>query len=250
MNELNKANRQTCDVDIRVLKTMKPYLFFDTANTTTAGLSADNTYAMAKGAKRVVFNNPLDGTMSVEAQVYPFKLFAMLSDGTIKADAIYADKQVVKATAAGSLDLDVKNGEVKAGTVFAYPVGDYGNDDAIIEGSFADKKFTATESSKIEVGKEYEIGYLVSKTTGVKRISINNKEMPKDYYITQKTVEKDEDGVLTPFLMTAYKATIKRNLDLSFSSEGDPATVKLEFDLAEDKDGNVLDLIEITDEAE
>ena len=84
----------------------------------------------------------------------------------------------------------------------------------------------------------------------MKRISINNKEMPKDYYITQKTVEKDEDGVLTPFLMTAYKATIKRNLDLSFSSEGDPATVKLEFDLAEDKDGNVLDLIEITDEAE
>ena len=27
MPELNKANRQVCDVDIRVLKTMAPFLF-------------------------------------------------------------------------------------------------------------------------------------------------------------------------------------------------------------------------------
>ena len=48
MPELNKANRQVCDVDIRVLKTMAPFLKFDTANTTTSGLSGDSVYAMAK----------------------------------------------------------------------------------------------------------------------------------------------------------------------------------------------------------
>ena len=47
MPELNKANRQVCDVDIRVLKTMTPFLKFDTANTTTAGLSGDSVYSMA-----------------------------------------------------------------------------------------------------------------------------------------------------------------------------------------------------------
>ena len=74
--------------------------------------------------------------------------------------------------------------------------------------------------------------------------------MPKDYYITQKTVDKDEEGLLTPFVMTAYKASIQRNFELSFSSEGDPASVTLTFDLMEDKDGNIFDMIELTDDAE
>ena len=32
MPNINKANREVCDVDIRDLKTMKPFLFFDKAN--------------------------------------------------------------------------------------------------------------------------------------------------------------------------------------------------------------------------
>ena len=76
-----------------------------------------------------------------------------------------------------------------------------------------------------------------------------NKKLPKDYYITMKTVDKDEDGLLTPFVITAYKAAIKRDFELSFSSEGDPASVQLQFDLLEDSDGNILDMIELTDEA-
>ncbi len=72
MPELNKANRQVCDVDIRVLSTMAPFLYFDTANTTTTGLTADSVYAMAKGTRKIAFQNPLEGTMTIEAQVYPF----------------------------------------------------------------------------------------------------------------------------------------------------------------------------------
>ena len=66
MPELNKANRQVCDVDIRILKTKAPFLNFDTANTTTAGLSGDSVYAMAKGNRRIAFPNPITGTMSVD----------------------------------------------------------------------------------------------------------------------------------------------------------------------------------------
>ena len=91
---------------------------------------------------------------------------------------------------------------------------------------------------------------MVKRSSGLKKISLNNKRLPKDYFITQKTVDKDENGLLTPFIMTAYKATIQRNIDLSFSSEGDPASITLTFDLMEDKDGNVLDMIELTDDAE
>lgn len=249
MPELNKANRQVCDVDIRILKTKAPFLKFDTANTTTAGLSGDSVFAMAKGTKKIAFPNPLEGTMSIEAQVYPFKFFALLSDGQIETEAAYAASHKVACEEAGKLAVTVENGTIVAGTVFAYPEGAYGDEAAVIKGTFAGGTFTATEADKIASGTTYEVGYIVNRT-GVKKISFNNKKLPRDYYITMTTVDKDEEGLLTPFLMTAYKATIQRNFELSFSSEGDPASVTLNFDLMEDKDGNIFDMIELTEDAE
>lgn len=240
MPELNKANRQVCDVDIRILKTKKPFLFFDTANTTTAGLTGDAVYAMKKGTRAIAFQNPIQGTITIEAQVIPFKFYALLSDGTIETDAVEAVKKTIKATEAGKIAIAGDNID----SVFVYAKGDFGGE--AIEGTFATGKFTATESSKIVAETEYEVGYIVKKTTGVKRISFNNKKVPQDYYITMSTADKDEEGEMTPFIITAYKASVQRNFELSFSSEGDPASVTLTFDLLEDKDGNVMDIIEDT----
>lgn len=251
MPELNKANRQVCDVDIRILKTMTPFLKFDTANTTTAGLSGDSVYAMAKGSRKIAFANPLEGTMTIEAQVYPFKFFALLSDGEVETTAAYAASQTVTCETAGKLTLVIPaNGEIKTGTVFAYPEGSFGDETALIEGTYSEGTFTASTVSEIAVGSDYEIGYIVSRNSGVKKITFNNKRLPKDYYITQTTVDKDEEGLFTPFVMTAYKASIQRNFELSFSSEGDPASITLTFDLMEDKDGNIFDMVELTDDAE
>ena len=249
MPELNKANRQVCDVDIRTLKTMAPFLKFDTANTTTAGLSGESVYAMAKGSRKIAFPNPLEGTMTIEAQVYPFKFFALLSDGEIETDAAYADTQTVTCETAGELALTVENGTITAGTVFVYPKGSFGEEASSIKGTFSEGKFTAETTEDIAASSEYEVGYIVNRQ-GVKKISFNNKKLPRDYYITQKTLDKDEEGLLTPFIMTAYKATIQRNFELSFSSEGDPASVTLTFDLMEDKDGNVFDMVELTEDAQ
>ena len=250
MPDLNKANREVCDVDIRILKTMAPFLKFDTANTTTTGLTSDSVYAMAKGSRRIAFANPLEGTMTIEAQVYPFKFFALLSDGEIETSAAYADSKTITCETAGELPITVpESGTIVAGTVFVYPKGSFGEESAAIEGAFADGKFTATTTENIAIDGEYEVGYIVTRTD-VKKITFNNKRLPKDYYITQKTLDKDEEGVLTPFIMIAYKASIQRNFELSFPSEGDPATVTLTFDLMEDKDGNTLDMVELTSDAE
>lgn len=250
MPELNKANREVCDVDIRILKTKAPFLFFDTANTTTAGLTGDSVYAMAKGTRRIAFHNPMEGTMSIEAQVYPFKFFALLSNGQIESDSVYAVKSTIKATTADQLTITVgENQTVQAGTVFVYPVGSFGDADAMIAGTYAAGTFTPTTSNSIATNTNYEVGYLVSRTSGVQRISFKNSNVPSDYYITMRTLDKDDEGTLTPFLMTAYKATIQRSFELSFTSEGDPANVVLNFDLMEDKDGNILDFTELTADA-
>ena len=249
MPELNKANRQVCDVDIRILKTMAPFLKFDTANTTTAGLSGDSVYAMAKGSRKIAFANPLEGTMTIEAQVYPFKFFALLSDGEIESTAAYADSKTITCETEGTLSVTVDNGTITAGTVFVYPAGSFGDEGAVIDGTFADGTFTAKTPADFTANADYEVGFIVNRT-GVKKITFNNKKLPRDYYITQKTVDKDEQGLLTPFVMTAYKASIQRNFELSFSSEGDPASVTLTFDLMEDKDGNIFDMIELTEDAQ
>lgn len=244
MPALNKANRQVCDVDIRILKTMQPFLFFDTANTTTAGLTGDAVYAMKKGTRAIAFQNPIEGTMTLEAQVVPFKFYALLSDGVVETEAAYATKKTIKATTGGSLAIE----GAKAGSVFVFKTGEFG--DTPIEGTYADGTFTATTASDIVADTDYEVGYIVVKNTGVKKVSFNNKKIPQDYYITMSTLDKDEIGVLTPFIMIAYKASVQRDFELSFSSEGDPATMTLTFDLMEDKDGNVLEFVEDESEAQ
>ncbi len=249
MPELNKANRQVCDVDIRVLKTLAPFLFFDTANTTTVGLTGDSVYAMSKGQRAIAFHNPLEGTLTIEAQVIPFKFYSLFSDGTIAADGIQAVH--AKATAEGNtLTVEAKSGTIKAGSVFVYPAGSFGDETAVIEGSFASGTFTPSNTGDIVSGNEYEIGYIVTRNSGVRRVSFNNKKVPKDYFITMNTVEKDEEGILTPFVITAYKASVQRDFELSFSSEGDPQSVSITFNLLCDKDGNVLDIMEDTSAAE
>lgn len=246
MPELNKANRQVCDVDIRILKTLAPFLFFDSANTTTVGLTGDSVYAMKKGTRAIAFQNPIEGTLTIEAQVYPFKLFALLSDGVVETTGIKTVKKTIVATEDGKITIPVGTSEeVTKDSVFVYKSGEFGED--AVTGSYENGEFSATS---IKTGDEFEVGYIVNKTSGVKRVSFNNKKIPKDYYITMETVDKDEEGTLTPFIITAYKASIQRDFELSFSSEGDPASVSITFDLMEDKNGNVLDIMEDTEDAE
>ena len=187
----------------------------------------------------------------VEAQVYPFKMFALLTDGVIDSTGVYAETKKITCSQGGKLTISAgTNRNIRTGYVFVYPVGSFGEEGAAISGTFAEGVFTATTASDITVNTEYEVGYIAEATAGVKKISFANSKVPKDYYITMKTLDKDEDGTLTPFLIVAYKATVQRTWELSFTSEGDPASVTLTFDLLEDKDGNILDMIELTDEAE
>jgi hypothetical protein len=182
--------------------------------------------------------------MTIEAQVLPFKAYALFSDGIVESTAAYSTKKTIKCTTAGQLDIT----DAVAGSVFVYPAGEYGNDAQAIAGSYASGKFTATTAADIAANSEYEVGYIVSKSTGVKKVSFNKNKVPNDYYITMSTLDKGEDDTLTPFIMTAYKASIQRSFELSFSSEGEPATVTINFDLMEDKNGNILDIIEDTTE--
>ena len=223
MANKNKACRSVADVDFRVLSTMKPYLFFDTANVTGLEMTSEDTYAMAKGARSIAFSNPLESTVTIEAQVLPSEFYAMLSDGVIETSAVVAEKKTIKCETAGTLTIPA---DVKAGTLYVFPSGGYGGTE--IAGTFTGTTFTATETSSLAAGSSYDVGYLVAKSTGVKKISFNDEKNPVDYYITMSTVEKDEDGVLTAKKVIIYKGKPTKSLSLSYSSEGDPVSVSMD----------------------
>lgn len=240
---INKANRQVCDVDIRELVSKKPFLYFDDANVTTVGFSSDTTYALARGARAVGFDNPIaDATMTIEAQVKPFKLYALLSDGVIDTTAIIAKKDTIQATTAGTLTLPAG---VQIGTVFVYALNDFGG--TLIEGTVDGTTFTATKSEGIVADEFYEVGYLIKKSSGVHKVSINDRRNPKSYYVTMNTVEKSVDDVITPYIMTGYNCRPQKSASLSFSSAGDPATVTITFNCMVDKDGNLIDMVEFAE---
>lgn len=245
MSDLNMANRQCCDLDIREYSTNVPWMFADFCNTTTAGFKGDSKYAMIKGQKAIAFNDPIEGTMGLEFQCHPFKIYSMFSDGTVGTSAIVPVRKEVACTVAGTVTVPTE--VAITGTVFVYAKGDFGG--TPIAGTAAittSTAFTATQASDIAVGTTYLMCYLVQKSTGVKVVSFNNNKIPKDYRITMETLDKDENGNLVPMKITAYKATVQRNFELSFSSTGDPATIKMTFDCLRDKDGNVVDMVEET----
>ena len=215
-------------------------MLVDFCNTTTAGFSADAVYANKKGAKDIKFDNPLEGTMKLNFQVHPFQIYALYSDGEIETSALIARRENVTGAAEGKLTL---TNTPKAGTVYAVDP-DTGK---IIEGTVSEKEFTATTTSEIKEGTTYEVSYLEEKTAGVKKISFNNKKTPKDFFIQMETVDKDEKGNLVPVRITAYKASPNRTLDLSFSSDGDPAEIEIELSVLQNEDGDVMDIIEITE---
>lgn len=235
---LNMANRQCCNVHILDYATMKPWMFVDFCNTTTAGFESDAVYANKKGAKDIKFDNPLEGTMTMVFQVHPFEIYALYSDGTLEKSGLIVRREKKAGEEGGTITLE---NTPKAGTAY---VTDLATGD-IIEGTVTEKKFTATETSKIAVGTTYEVSYLEEKTSGIKKISFNNNKTPKDFFIQMETVDKDEKGNLVPVRITAYKASPTRKLDLSFSSDGDPAEITIEMSVLQNEDGDVMDIIEI-----
>lgn len=243
MSDINLVNRQCCDLDIRDYKTKTPWMYADFCNTTTMGFTSDAVYAMKKGAKCIKFDNPLEGTISMTFQVHPFRIYAMLSDSELETSAVIARRETITADTEGSLTLA---NLPKSGTVFVYAQDDFGG--TVIAGTVADKVFTADTAADIAVGETYEVGYLEEKTSGVQKVTFNNKKIPRDFYIQMSTLDKNENGELVPVRITAYKASPQRNLELSFSSSGDPAEITITCDALADANGDVLDMIEIIDE--
>ena len=234
MNVLaGKANREVCDVKIFDYKTGELFMEYDFANTTSLNFNSDSVYAMAKGSRKISFNNPLEGEFSITAQVVPFKMYSLYSDHKIDETGDVFVKKNVLCTENGKLNV----ANAIAGTVFVNKDGEN------VTGVYADGTFTG---EAIVAESTYEVSYMESRT-GVKKIVLNNKRTPKAVKIVLCTNDKDEDDNFIPLQITIMKAAIRRNLELSFSSEGDPQEITMTFDCLEKDADNFVEIIALED---
>ena len=232
----NMANREVMNLFLLDYKTKVPYMKIDFANVSTTNFTANRVYAKGGwGApNRVGFDGERTGTLQIDTQIMPAKLFALLSGKDIAKTAKVL-KREEKAAGADGLELAE---EPKAGTVQVFAASD--DCGTPIDGVTATgKKVTATG---ITENQNYIVYYYLDKTTGVQSIKFDADTFPKAFEIRGEMPFKTEDEEDVMCDLTYYKAQPQATFNLAFQNTGDPTTVSITFDCYANQDGDIYEM--------
>ena len=232
----NMANREVMNLVLLDYKTKVPYMRIDFANVSTTNFSANRVYAKGGwGApNRVGFDGERTGTLQIDTQIMPAKLFALLSGKEIaKTSTILKREELVAAD--GGLTLTETP---KAGTVQVFAASDdCGTPIAGVQ--VAAKKATATG---ITDDQNYVVYYYLEKTTGVQSVKFDADTFPKAFEIRGEMPFKTEDEEEVMCDLTYFKAQPQATFNLAFQNTGDPTTVSITFDCYANQDGDIYDM--------
>lgn len=231
----NFANREVADLILVNYTTKKPFLNVDWANVTSTSFDADRVFATGgQGApNRVQFDGSRTGTLTIEAQVYPVKVFQMLSGNDLEKTANFLKREKKTAGADG-----IELSETPVGTtVQVYKADDDCGTE--ITGTVAGKKVTG---DGIDQDGEFIVYYYVA-AADAQVVKFDSKHFPKAYRVEGSTPFKTEDDEIIESRHIWYKAAPQGAFELSWQNTGDPASITLTFDVMADQDGNIYDQI-------
>lgn len=235
----NFANREVCDLIIEDYATGEPWTFIDYANVTTNELTGETVFAYGgKGhPKRVAFTGERGGTLAIETQLMNMKLYSFITGADIEKSAKIYKREKVKCETADTLTVSQTP---VVGTIVVFPEED--DCGAAVTG---DATATGKEISLpgLKANDTYIVYYITEKTTGVQKINIKSSTFPKSFRVYADTFQKTEDDEVLAYHMTAYKCIPQSNFSVSFSNNGDPATITITCDLMADEDLNLLDYV-------
>ena len=238
----NMANRDVCNVIFKDYTTKKVVFNFERANATTTELTGETTYAYGGQGHpmRIAFSGEKKGTIKIETQIQPFKLYSMMTGAAIDTTAnIVAKETKTTTTEAPTITLTGTPATGSVITVFAA-----GTTDTEVVATLSGSIVTLTTPAP----GAYDVYYTKALSTNVKKLNIKSTTFPKSFTIQMETYNVTEDEEVLPYIMTAYKAKPQPNISIGSSSTGDPATMTLTFDLLADGDSNLLDLVLIEDD--
>lgn len=229
----NFANREVADLILSDYATKKVFLNVDWANVTSTSFEADRVFATGgQGApNRVQFDGSRTGTLTIEAQVYPVKVFQMLSGNDLGTSATFLKREKVTAADVNKLTLSIEAAENSA-QVFAAD-DDMGTE---IECTVSGKDITAT--GKLTAKKDY-IVYYYAKMAKAQVVKLDSKHFPKAYRVDGSCPFKCEDDTIVESRLTWYKAAPQGSFELSWQNTGDPVSITMTFDVLADENGDM-----------
>ena len=239
MANANMANREVADLIFYDYKTKKPFLNLDYANFVTNELTGESVFAYGRRghAKKISFSGERGGTLTIETQIQTVKLWELITGGEVTKSAKFVARE----------ELTVADGKVTLsatpvdGTIVAYAEGDDCGTELSVTA-------TGTSVSITDATENVIVYYMKELTEGVTRINIKATSFPKNFTVYGDTIMKTEDDEILPYKLIAYKCCPQSNMSLSYSNNGDPASLSITCDLLSNQDDDILDLV-LIDEA-
>lgn len=232
----NMANREVMNVVLLDYKSKVPFLNIDFANVSTTNFTANRVYAKGGwGApNRVGFDGERTGTLQIDTQIMPVKLFALLSGKEISKMATILKREELTA-ADGGITLSETP---KEGTIQVFNA----DDDCGTPISGASAAATKVTGEGIEDGNNYVVYYFAEKASGVQSVRFDASTFPRAFEIHGEMPFKTEDDEDVMCDLTYFKAQPQATFNLAFQNTGDPTTVSLVFDCYANQDGDIYDM--------
>lgn len=232
----NFANREVADLMLVDYSTKKLFLNVDWANVTSTSFEGDRVFATGgQGApNRVQFDGSRTGTLTIEAQVYPVKVFQMLSGNDLGTTANFLKRE--KVTAADTTKLEV-SAEIASTAVQIFKADDDLGTEITTTGATG-KEVTCT----VESGVEY-IVYYYAKQAAAQVVHLDSRHFPKAYRVEGSIPYKTESDDIIEAHPIWYKAAPQAGFELSWQNTGDPVSLTMTFDVLADENGDMFSLI-------
>lgn len=232
----NFANREVADLMLVDYSTKKLFLNVDWANVTSTSFEGDRVFATGgQGApNRVQFDGSRTGTLTIEAQVYPVKVFQMLSGNDLGTTANFLKRE--KVTAADTTKLEV-SAEIASTAVQVFKADDDLGTEITTTGTTG-KEVTCT----VESGVEY-IVYYYAKQAAAQVVHLDSRHFPKAYRVEGSIPYKTENDDIIEAHPIWYKAAPQAGFELSWQNTGDPVSLTMTFDVLADENGDMFSLI-------
>ena len=232
----NFANREVADLMLVDYSTKKLFLNVDWANVTSTSFEGDRVFATGgQGApNRVQFDGSRTGTLTIEAQVYPVKVFQMLSGNDLGTTANFLKRE--KGTAADTTKLEV-SAEIASTAVQVFKADDDLGTEITTTGATG-KEVTCT----VESGVEY-IVYYYAKQAAAQVVHLDSRHFPKAYRVEGSIPYKTENDDIIEAHPIWYKAAPQAGFELSWQNTGDPVSLTMTFDVLADENGDMFSLI-------
>lgn len=252
------ANRDVSNLIICDYNTGAPYISFDYANVSTADMTGEVVYAYGGQGhpKKVSFSGDRGGTMTIEAQVRESKLYKLISGAeptVTSTDLRIAERVFTTAVNTFNLEhspvIDQENesfdvytaaGEAVLFTVEASDITEKTKADGVTKYY----EVVITPSSDIAADTELVVYYYRNVAANKSEtFRIKADTFPRAVIIYADTWDKATDDSIVEQKMIAYKAVAQPNFSLSNSNTGDPGTLTMTFDLMENSNHDIFDLI-------